>query len=127
MRRGRVGVRLLASAIAMTFSWSLWAACAEAAISSPAAQMACCKDGELTCAPHGSVKDCCQTESARPGDAVAGVKIDPVHTLSAVVAWAVLPDMRTAARAHLRFDQSTSPPYIDPGPPPYIAFSSLLI
>jgi len=128
MRRGRVALRMLAFVIATTFSWSLWAACADAATST-GAQMACCKDGELTCAPHGSAKDCCETDSARPRDAVAGVKvkIDPVYTLSAVVAWAVLPDMPTAARAHLRFDQSTSPPHIDPGPPPYIAFSSLLI
>jgi len=127
MRFGRIAVRMLAFAIATTFSWSLWAACAEAAISTPSAQMACCKDGELTCAPHGTAKDCCQTDSARPRDAVAGVKIDPVHTLSAVVAWAVLPDMRTAGLTHGRYDQPTSPPHIDPGPPPYIAFSSLLI
>jgi hypothetical protein len=39
----------------------------------------------------------------------------------------VLPDMSTAGLAHARYDQPTSPPHIDPGPPPYIAFSSLLI
>jgi hypothetical protein len=101
--------------------------CAEAAISTPSAQMACCKDGELTCAPHGSARDCCQTDAARPHAAVAGARIDPVHTLTAVVAWAVLPDMSTAGIAHARFDQLSSLSHIDPGPPPYIAFSSLLI
>jgi hypothetical protein len=127
MRFRNAAVRVLAFAIATTFSWSLWAACAEAAISTPSAQMACCKDGEFTCAPHGDAKDCCQTDAARPHEAVPGAKIDPVHTLTAVVAWAVLPDMSAAGLAHARFDTPTSPPHIDPGPPPYIAFSSLLI
>src|ERR1051326_7288344 len=126
MRLRRVAVRPLAFAIATTFSWSLWAACAEAAISTASAQMACCKDGELTCAAH-SAKDCCQTDSARPHDAVAVVKIDPIHSLNAVVVWAVLPDISATSRAHARLQQSTSSPRIDPSPPPYIAFSSLLI
>ena len=127
MRFGRGAVRTLAFAIVTTLGWSLWAACAEAAISTPSAQMACCKDGEFTCAPRGSAKNCCQTDSARPRDAVAGVKIEPVHILNAVVAWAVRPDMSTACLAQVRFHQPTSPPHIDPGPPPYIAFSALLI
>lgn len=125
--RFRGAVRVLAFAIVTTFSWSVWAACAEAAISTPSAQMACCKDGEFTCAPHGNARDCCQTDAARPHAAVAGAKIDPVHTLTAVVAWAVLPNMGTASTAHARFDPRTSLSRIDPGPPPYIAFSSLLI
>jgi len=119
--------RALSFVLLAVFSCSVWTACAEAAISTPNAQMACCKDGEFTCAPHGSPRDCCQRESARPHDAVAGVRIDPVHGFHAVVAWAVLPGVSAPALAHDRFDQPTSPPHIDPGPPPYIAFSSLLI
>ena len=127
MRFGLAAVRIVALMIVTTFSASVWAACAEAAMAAPGAQMACCKDGELTCAPHGGAKDCCQTDAARPHEAVAGATIDPVHTLTAVVAWAVLPDMNGVGVAHARFDPRTSRPHIDPGPPPYIAFSSLLI
>ena len=125
--RSRLAVRSLAFAIATTFSWSLWIACAEAAIPNAGAQMACCKDGELTCAPNSSGKDCCQIGSARPRDAIAGAKIDPVHILIAVVAWAVIPNIGTTADAQARFHPPLSPSRIDPGPPPYIAFSSLLI
>ncbi len=125
--RFRAAVRVLAFALVTTFSWSLWAACAEAAVPTSSAQMACCKDGEFTCAPHGTASDCCQTDAARPHTTVAGVKIEPVHTLVAVVAWAALPDMGATNTALARFDQLASPPHIDPGPPPYIAFSSLLI
>src|SRR5438105_467694 len=103
MRFGHRAVRVLVFAIATTFSWSLWMACAEAAISQNA-QMACCKDGELSCAPHGSANDCCHTDAARPHAAVAGVKIDPVHGLAVVVSWARLHDLRSASLAHARFD-----------------------
>jgi len=124
--RGAV-IRILALAIAMTVSWSVWLACAEGVIATPSAQMACCKDGELTCAAHGSANDCCLTDAARPHEAIAAARIDPVHTLTAVVAWAVVPDMSAAGIAHARFAHLTSLPHIDPGAPPYIAFSSLLI
>ena len=127
MRFRGAAVRALVFALATTFSWSLWVACADAAIATPSAQMACCKDGEFTCAPHGSASDCCQADAARPHTTVAGVKIDPVHTLAAVVGWAALPDMGAVTTALARFDQLASLPHIDPGPPPYIAFSSLLI
>ena len=125
--RFRAAVRVLAFALVTTFSWSLWAACAEAAIPTSSAQMACCKDGEFTCAPHGSASDCCQAEAARPHTTIVGAKIDPVHTLAAVVAWAALSAVGGASPALARFDRLASLPHIDPGPPPYIAFSSLLI
>src|SRR5258706_15370099 len=104
----RAAVRVLAFTIAMAFGGSLWAACADAATLGVGAQMACCKDGELSCAPHGSASDCCQADASRPRAAVAGVRIDPVHTLTAVVAWAVLPDMIAAGVTHARFDQLNS-------------------
>ena len=121
-----LGRTLLAAFVLVAFCGSAWAACFEG-IATPAQQMACCKDGELTCAPHGSAQNCCQTDAARSRAAVAGVKIDPVHTLIAVVAWAVIPNIGPANDAQTRFHQPVSPPRIDPGPPPYIAFSSLLI
>ena len=121
-----LGRALLAAFVLVAFCGSAWAACFEG-ITTPAQQMACCKDGELTCAPHGSAQDCCQTDAARSHAAVAGAKIDPVHTLTAVVACVVIPNIGTANDAQARFHQPVSPPRIDPGPPPYIAFSSLLI
>jgi hypothetical protein len=109
-----------------TVSWSLWTACAEATFSTSSA-MACCRDGELSCAPHGTPSDCCRTDAARPRDSVVSAKVEPVHTLAAVVAWAVLPDISDASLTPARLNQPISPPRLDPGPPPYIAFSSLLI
>src|SRR5438552_12480377 len=67
--RGAV-IRTLALAITMTVSWSVWLACAEGVIATPSAQMACCKDGELTCAAHGNANDCCLTDAARPHEAI---------------------------------------------------------
>ena len=120
------GRALLAMFVLVAFGGSAWAACVEG-IATPAQQMACCKDGEFTCAPHDSAQDCCQTDAARSHATVAGAKIDPVHTLIVVLTWRALPDIGSGSDAHARFHQPASPPHIDPGPPPYIAFSSLLI
>jgi len=121
----RIAARLLALAVATTFSWSLWAACGGAASTSSA--MACCKDGQIACAPHGGASDCCTMDASRPREAVASAKIDPVHALTAVAAWAVVPDMGTVDSAHARTGPPVWRPHLEPGPPPYIAFSSLLI
>src|SRR5712671_6188013 len=101
----RVAVRVLAFTIAMAFGASVWAACAEAEISSSAA-MACCKDGEMTCAPHGSATDCCTTDASRPRVAVAVARINPAHSL--VVAWAILPSVATLDVPHQRTYQPAS-------------------
>src|SRR5712671_6070932 len=122
----RVAVRVLAFTIAMAFGASVWAACAEAAISSSAA-MACCKDGEMTCAPHGSAKDCCTTDAARPREAIGVARITPSHSLIAVVAWAVTPSLAMLGETRQRAETPASRPHLEFGPPPYIAFSSLLI
>ena len=119
----RRSVRVLALALAGAISWSLWAECALAAAST--AQMACCKDGEFKCASHGT--DCCATDAARPRAALTTARIDPVHTLVAVVARAVVPALGTLDSTHTLTYQPASPPRLDAGPPPYIAFSSLLI
>jgi hypothetical protein len=126
MSRIRVAARTLAFVVAATFGWSVWAACAPL-VPAPMSHMACCQDGEMTCASHDSATDCCTTDAARPHDAVANAKVDPVHTLSAVVAWAALPVIATTDVPQDRRSHPTSPPSVEPGPPPYIAFSSLLI
>jgi hypothetical protein len=120
-------VRVLALALAVAVSWSLWAECALAAASTPNAQMACCKDGEFTCASHGSAADCCATDHARPRAALTTARINPVHTLVAVVAWAVVPELAALDSTPILTDQPISFPRLNSGPPPYIAFSSLLI
>src|SRR5215470_8528810 len=103
-------VRVLAFAVAAAVGWSLWAACADAAMAT-SAQMACCKDGEFKCAPHGSASDCCTTEAARPRHAIAVAKLDPVHRFTAVVAaWAVLPGPMSLDSPRSTFFKSISPP-----------------
>jgi hypothetical protein len=126
MSRLRVAARTLAFVVAATFGWSLWAACLPL-VPAPMAHMACCKDGEVTCSSQDSAHDCCTTDSARPHDAVANAKIDPIPTLSAVVAWAALPVAAAIDFPQARLSQLTSPTAVQAGPPPYIAFSSLLI
>lgn len=119
--------RLLVLALTMTVSWSLWATCLDAGTLTKSAQMACCKDGEMTCGPHGSPMNCCTTASTRSSEAVTHAKIEPVHALVAVVMWAVVPAATTLDSALTRAFQPTSPPHLELSPPPYIAFSSLLI
>ena len=120
-------VRILALALATALGSSLWAECALAAAFTSSAQMACCKDGELRCASHGSAADCCTTSVGRPRTALTTARIDPVHTLMVVVAWAVVPELASPDSTPILTYQPISPPRLDAGPPPYIAFSSLLI
>ena len=120
-------VRVLALALATALGSSLWAECALAAAFTAGAQMACCKDGELRCASHGSAADCCTTSVGRPRTALTTARIDPVHTLTVVVAWAVVPELASPDSTPILTCQPISPPRLDAGPPPYIAFSSLLI
>ena len=56
-----IAVRLMALAIVATLGSSLWATCAEGAMSTEHEQMACCKHGHHTCGPHGTPAQCCQT------------------------------------------------------------------
>jgi hypothetical protein len=120
-------LRVLTLAVAVAVSWSLWVECSLAAASTPTMQMACCKDGEFKCASHGSAADCCMTDSARPRTALTTARIDPVHTLTAVVVWAVVPELVALDSTPILTYQPISPPRLNAGPPPYIAFSSLLI
>ena len=122
----RTALRLLAFGIATTLSWSLWAACADA-VMPQSAQMACCKDGQL-CAPGGSGSDCCNTESGRARTAVLSVVVKPLHQLTAIaVSWDVPTEIIAAGLTRIHSAAVASPPKLDVGPPPYIAFSSLLI
>ena len=128
MRVRLSAVRVLALVVATALSGSLWAACTDAANIGPHAQMACCKDGELVCASNADANQCCQTRSERRHDAIPGKTIEPVHApVAVVVAWAVVPCTPSLDGARVRALEGSSSPLIDPGPPPYIAFSTLLI
>ena len=120
-------LRLVVLALTMTLSWSLWAACMDGGGLTQSAQMACCKDGEMTCGPHGSPMDCCRTEAARSFDAVVHAKAQPVHALVAVATWAVESAAISPETGVTQAFHPTSPPHLDLGPAPYIAYSSLLI
>jgi len=116
--------RVIAFVMATTFGWSLWLACVEGATSVTNAQMACCKDGELTCATHGSSTDCCSTDGA-PRATVVATK-SAVHPASLAAVWVARPVPSIFSMASTR-SLTLEPPRFDPGPPPYIAYSSLLI
>jgi hypothetical protein len=114
--------RVMAFVIATTFGWSLWSACVEGSATN--AQMACCKDGELRCAAHGGSSDCCRSDGA-PSAVIAAAKAGAAHP-TLTVAWIAQP---MAFIPSVRFHRgvTSTPPRFDPGPPPYIAYSSLLI
>ena len=114
--------RVTAFVLAASFGWSLWSACVEGSTTN--AQMACCKDGELTCATHGGSTDCCRTDGA-PRATVAATK-SAVHPSSLVAVWVVRPVSSLFSMA-LNRNLTLEPSRFDPGPPPYIAYSSLLI
>lgn len=109
----------------MTLGVSAWAVCTEAAVPM-SQQMACCKDGELSCAPHGSASDCCLTDAARSRDALVTGK-SSVHPVTALITWNGAAALPLPVVAPSRFHLPVAPPQFDVGPPPYIAFSSLLI
>jgi len=118
----------LGALVLVTFSGSVWATCLEGAAVSTQQQMACCKDGEFTCTPAANAGDCCTTGTTRSHDALAIAKIEPVHALIAVVAtWAVLRDATLTLPDPAHAGAGAAPPPIQQGPPPYIAYSSLLI
>ena len=116
--------RVTAFMLAAAFSGSMWAACVEGAASSTNAPMACCQDGELTCAAHGSSTDCCRTDGAPA--ATAAVAKAGIHPLNVAVVWAALP---VPSISRVRFYRGVTLTFsrFDLGPPPYIAYSSLLI
>ena len=118
---------LLAATLLVAFSASVWATCLDGAAVSQHQQMACCKDGEFTCDPHGNSRDCCSTSAKRSHDAVAGARIDPAHDFTLVAVAAVLPDAAIVALVEACAISAASPPPGQQGPPPCIAYSSLLI
>lgn len=108
---------------------SAWATCAEGATATVVQQMACCKNGHHQCPMKDSASDCCKQSGPRFDDRatlttktaslVAPVPI-PVMWVSALI-------VPSIANAQRRVSIESSPPDGLFGPPPYIAFSALLI
>jgi hypothetical protein len=107
---------------------STWGTCVEGATSSAAQQMACCKKGHHTCGKDGAPADCCKTDGAKPHDVITIAKVEPARSHAPVaMVWALLPEVTVLDCGHRPFRQAASPPIPSLSPPPYIAFSALLI
>jgi len=91
-------------------------------------QMACCKNGHHRCGKDGAPADCCKRSGSKSHEVVTIAKVDPVRTPSpAATVWALLPDVDVLDCGHRALAHAPSPPIPSLSPPPYIAFSALLI
>jgi hypothetical protein len=91
-------------------------------------QMACCKNGHHTCGKDGAPADCCKTDGSKSHEIVTIAKVDPVRTPAPVaMIWALMPNVTVLDCGHRALVHTPSPPVPSLSPPPYIAFSSLLI
>ena len=121
--------RSLASMLVLVaFCGSTWATCAEGATATAIRQMACCKAGHDHCPMHDSASDCCtksgpQVESQ--GTIVKAASLSP--PVPVVLTWVILPTAVSAVHIQRHISYDSSPPDLLNAPPPYIAFSGLLI
>jgi hypothetical protein len=121
--------RALASLLVLVaFGASTWATCVEGATATATRQMACCKAGHDHCPMHDSASDCCK-KSGPPVESQG--TIVKAASLSApvpvVLAWVILPTAVSAVHVQRHISYDSSPPDLLHAPPPYIAFSGLLI
>ena len=106
---------------------STWATCVEGDAGTPTEQMACCKAGHHRCPMKDSASDCCKksgTPIESQGTIVKAASVSapvPVPML-----WVTLAIVSEAQNQH-RVSYDASPPGLLLTPPPYIAFSALLI
>jgi hypothetical protein len=118
----------LALILIVAFSAATWTTCIEGAVSSAMQQMACCKKADHQCGSSVSPADCCKKDESGRRDAVTLAKIEPLRAPAPmVVTWAILPVTDLLDSAHRPIAQAPSPPPLSSGPPPYVAFSTLLI
>ena len=93
------------------------------------AQMACCKAGHHTCGSDGAPADCCaKTPSPQQQSTIA--KIDSLKAPLRAFLFSVTPSIPSIDDVTIVLPSrglNTSPPIQAPGPPLYIASSSLLI
>src|SRR5205823_330717 len=107
---------------------SMWATCVEGATSAPVQQMACCKAGHHHCPMKDSASDCCKQSGTQAESQGTIVKAASVSApMSVPVVWATLPAAPPPACIQHHVSHDSSPPGLLYAPPPYIAFSGLLI
>jgi hypothetical protein len=107
---------------------SAWATCVEGATSAPTEQMACCKAGHDHCPMKDSASDCCKksgTPVESQGTIASAVSVSA--PMAVPVVWATLPAAPSTAYTSSHVSHDSSPPSLLYAPPPYIAFSGLLI
>ena len=107
---------------------SAWATCVEGATSAPTEQMACCKAGHDHCPMKDSASDCCKTSGTQVetgGTIVAAVSVSAPTAVPVV--WATPPTAPSTAHIQRHVSRDSSSPGRLYAPPPYIAFSGLLI
>jgi hypothetical protein len=107
---------------------SAWATCVEGATFAPTEQMACCKAGHDHCPMKDSASDCCKksgTQVESQGTIVAAVSVGAPTAVPVVLA--TPPAAPPAAYKPTYVSHDSSPPGLFYAPPPYIAFSGLLI
>jgi hypothetical protein len=123
MRSSRTSI--FAAIVVAVFLSSTWANCL-GPDSSDMQQMACCAVGHERCPMHDSAAACCTAASAGQPQATmvkaAAVSAPTLRVVAAVAAYVPLGSTRQSHPA-----ANSSPPDAFAQPPPYIAFSSLLI
>ena len=100
------------------------AACVDAA--DGAMQMACCKAGHDHCPMKDRASDCCKV-SGHPESQATLVKATSISAPASVVLTPAILPVAAVADVHQSRSYDASPPGVLYGPPPYIAFSALLI
>ena len=118
-------VALIATAGVLT---SALGACVAGAMTPVNAQMACCKGGHQKCGPSGRAAECCNKSEPRPQQLAAG-KADPgASPVRALLVTFAAPHahLLSVAVPVLRGNVSRGPTPTS-SPPPYLAFSVLLI
>jgi hypothetical protein len=107
---------------------STWATCVEGATATVTQQMACCKAGHDDCPMKDSASDCCKQSGPQVESQGTIVKASSVSApISVPVQWLTVQALSLAAPNRLRVSYHASPPDLLDAPPPYIAFSGLLI
>jgi|SRR6266508_330530 len=124
----RWGRALVSFAVLFGVLTSAWATCAEGATAPPVQQMACCKNGHHQCPMKDSASDCCKQSGPRFDERATLTKTASfVAPVPIPVAWVTALTIPSIADTQRRVSIESSPPTRLFGPPPYIAFSALLI
>lgn len=118
-------IRAFAVVLAVTFGWSVSAACVGGTMSTPSAQMACCENGHHTCGHDGRPTDCCKDGQQASQFTVAAKITAPLPQLILAQALGALPTSLEAPSYPNAMISDWSPP--DAKHPTYLRLSTLRI